>query len=322
MGHTWHCHLCLDTNAGSDTVLQVTALQTLPIVPWEMEFDWHLTNRCNFLCHYCHPQIRVVLNRKSLNEPASTPIAERFNDLGRTLLIHMSGGEPFMFPDFVGLCRLLQRRHYLSLNTNLSRSETVAEWVAEVDPSRVVRVAAALHIEERERIGASVEDFIANYRLLEDNGFPVSALYVLHPDTFHRAAADLERLTQGGVANVEAKVFKGVHQGRLYPDAYTPEERDLIHKLSGSYTHNDSYLSLSGTSPFLNIPCVAGARSFKISVTGDVSRCASVPTPLGNLYEGTFTPSANPEPCTAKRIKVLSQCKAYSFYDGVPQLWK
>ena len=43
-----------------------TSAMTQAAAPWEWEFDWHLTNRCNFFCEYCHPQIRCVLNRKHL----------------------------------------------------------------------------------------------------------------------------------------------------------------------------------------------------------------------------------------------------------------
>lgn len=49
---------------------------------WEWEFDWHLTNRCNFLCEYCHPQIRTALNRKHLKEPPADLVVRRFDESG------------------------------------------------------------------------------------------------------------------------------------------------------------------------------------------------------------------------------------------------
>src|SRR5262245_47773595 len=91
-----------------------TSAMTQASAPWEWEFDWHLTNRCNFFCEYCHPQIRYVLNRKNLDEPPPELVVRRFDDLGRVCLVHMSGGEPFMFPGFVPLCAGLARRHFIS----------------------------------------------------------------------------------------------------------------------------------------------------------------------------------------------------------------
>lgn len=106
--------------------------QTKP--PWDWEFDWHLTNRCNFFCEYCHPQIRYVLNRKHLDEPTPELVVRRFDELGKVCLVHMSGGEPFMFPGFVELCRGLAANHFISINTNLA-SDDVAEFAERVRPT-------------------------------------------------------------------------------------------------------------------------------------------------------------------------------------------
>ena len=86
-----------------------TSAMTQAPSPWDWEFDWHLTNRCNFYCEYCHPQIRYVLNRKHLSEPDPELVVRRFDELGRVCLVHMSGGEPFMFPGFVPLCQGLSK---------------------------------------------------------------------------------------------------------------------------------------------------------------------------------------------------------------------
>jgi hypothetical protein len=51
--------------------------------------------------------------------------------------------------------------------------------------------------------------------------------------------------------------------------------------------------------------------SFKVTVTGEVRRCASVPTGYGNLYDGTFRPAQESTGRPARRVLVLSQCLAY-----------
>src|SRR5690349_16237030 len=119
--------------------------------PWELEFDWHLTNRCNFFCEYCHPQIRFVLNRKHLNEPEPELVVRRSEEIGKTSLIHMSGGEPFMFPRFVDLCVGLTRSNYFSINSNLA-SEEVPEFADQVPAGRVAKIVAAIHMPERQRL--------------------------------------------------------------------------------------------------------------------------------------------------------------------------
>lgn len=280
--------------------------QTKP--PWDWEFDWHLTNRCNFFCEYCHPQIRYVLNRKHLDEPTPELVVQRFDELGKVCLVHMSGGEPFMFPGFVELCRGLAGNHFISINTNLA-SEDVAEFAERVPAGRVAKIVAAIHQPERELRGLELDAYARNYLILRRGGFDVTALYVLYPPLLNRLAADMDRLRELGVDHVRAKVFKGVYEGVRYPEGYTDEQKALVLANSGEYAFNRPYLD--GMLSFRGQPCTAGVTSFKVTVTGDVRRCASVPTGYGNLYDGTFRPADVNEPCPAKRVLVLSQCLSY-----------
>lgn len=281
---------------------------------WDLEFDWHLTNRCNFDCEYCHPQIKHVLNRKNLEEPDWQHVVQQFDQLGRTSLIHMSGGEPFMYPNFVDLCRELTRHHYISINTNLTHHD-LGRFMEEVDPKRVIKIAAAMHIQERERHNIDPTQFISDVEELGNRGFPVSALYIMYPPLFGRAEKDIMAMHRHESVDVQAKVFKGVYEGRRYPESYSSEEQQLIHQLSGSYKFNVPYLSRPLT--FQGQPCFAGATSFKVTVTGDVRRCASVATSYGNLYDGTFSPALSDAPCPARRILVMSQCASY-LTNGLP----
>jgi MoaA/NifB/PqqE/SkfB family radical SAM enzyme len=220
----------------------------------------------------------------------------------------MSGGEPFMFPGFVELCEGLTRRHHISINTNLASSD-VPEFAERVVPARVAKIVAAIHQPERELRGLELDSYAANYLVLRDAGFDVTALYVLYPPLLPRLAEDLYRLRELGVDHVRAKVFKGVYEGVRYPEGYTEEQKALILANSGEYVFNRPYLD--GLLSFRGQPCTAGVTSFKVTVTGDVRRCASVPTGYGNLYDGTFIPAAVSEPCPAKRVLVLSQCLSY-----------
>jgi MoaA/NifB/PqqE/SkfB family radical SAM enzyme len=281
---------------------------TQAAAPWQWEFDWHLTNRCNFFCEYCHPQIRFVLNRKHLNEPEPDLVVQRFNELDAVCLVHMSGGEPFMFPGFVPLCEGLTKHHFISINSNLA-SEDVPEFAKRVQPDRVAKIVAAIHQPERALRGLELDSYATNYLVMRRAGFDVTALYVLYPPLLPRLAKDLERLRELGVDHVRAKVFKGVYQDVRYPEGYNDEQKSLILANSGEYVFNRPYLD--GMLSFRGQACTAGVTSFKVTVTGDVRRCASVATQYGNLYDGTFNPAHINEPCPARRVLVLSQCLSY-----------
>ena len=285
-----------------------TSAMTQAPSPWDWEFDWHLTNRCNFYCEYCHPQIRYVLNRKHLSEPDPELVVRRFDALGKVCLVHMSGGEPFMFPGFVALCEGLTRRHFISINTNLA-SQDVEEFARQVPADRVAKIVAAIHMPERELRGLELDAYARNYLVLRHAGFDVTALYVLYPPLLPRLADDLDRLRSLGVDHLRAKVFKGVHEGTRYPEGYSDEQKALILANSGEYVFNRPYLD--GLLSFQGQACTAGVSSFKVTVTGQVRRCASVPTSYGNLYDGTFQPARAAAACPARRVLVLSQCLSY-----------
>lgn len=272
----------------------------------ELEFDWHLTNRCNFDCTYCHPQIKRVLNRQHLDEPHYSLVAKRFNDTGKICGIHMSGGEPFMFPDFLALCRELTKKHYISINTNLSHHALVKSFSEEINPNRVILIAAALHITEREKHESGMDKFIDFFLLLQEKGFPATVYYVLYPPLLQRFVADLLRMEKAGIHSISPKTFKGVYKRKRYPEGYSAKEKELIRQYRRDYTFMENYLE--GQMCFRGQLCNAGYSFFKVNVTGRVQRCATVKGNCGNLYTGTFKPMPNPCPCPAKRVLAISQC--------------
>lgn len=273
----------------------------------ELAVDWHLTNRCNFGCDYCHPQIKYVLNTRDLDEPEPAAVARAFDGLGLRCGILMSGGEPFSFPGFVDLCRRLTQRHQIAINTNLSNSAEIERFCEEVEPSKVARILAATHVVERERLGVSIDNFAANFRTLRAAGFPVQAAYVLHPEVLPRAEMDFALLRSSGVADLVGKVFKGVWDGRRFPAGYNYEERIVVDRLIEGYAIGPAYLEKRWN--FTGLLCSSGVQSVKIDIRGNVQRCVSSPLPkLGNLFDGTFVPSAHPAPCAVRQVLVLSEC--------------
>src|SRR5664279_2735400 len=103
-------------------------------VQFDIEADWTLSLFCNYKCDYC-------FFRSSTQPPFAGRVSteehlEFFNSTGRVWLLHLTGGEPFLYPDFVQLCKALVSRHFICINSNLSSSR-VPVFAAEVDPSRV-----------------------------------------------------------------------------------------------------------------------------------------------------------------------------------------
>ncbi|VVB84497.1 Coenzyme PQQ synthesis protein E [uncultured archaeon] len=84
-----------------------------------MEYDvlanWEINKLCNFRCKYCFNPDEIKQNPEFRGHEL-TKIIDGFNNLGPVFLIHMSGGEPFLHPDFVELCTGLTKKHCISIN--------------------------------------------------------------------------------------------------------------------------------------------------------------------------------------------------------------
>ena len=125
-----------------------------------IEFDWMLTDECNFKCDYCHPNIAVHKNEPPKHGKTSDQIADAFLDIGRKFHLTMSGGEPLLFPNFSEFCKkITDSGNLISMNTNLSIRDEVKKFSEIVDPTKVGSINAALHKTERDRQGLSFDDF-------------------------------------------------------------------------------------------------------------------------------------------------------------------
>lgn len=278
---------------------------------YEMEADWLLLKTCNFRCAYCGWGPEVLGSKLTVHAPPQQWL-EGFRATGKTWLLHITGGEPSLYPGFVDLCRTLGQEHYLSINTNLSNA-SILDFAERMDPARVHYVNAAVHSDERRRKGSSAV-FTKHVRALKEKGFTVLASVVMSTamvKAFPELAAEFE--AQGII--LLPKAMRGMVEGKAYPAAYTPEERVLIRE----------YLSLATPKYAVEIErmgepatidmfadarfveqlqdyrgrvCGAGYNFVSIEPEGLVVRCGSGQT-LGNILKQTVKLRRAPSPCDA-----------------------
>lgn len=123
-----------------------------------------------------------------------------------------------------------------------------------------------------------------------------------------RFITDSRILKEAGIKLVAAKIFKGVYNGKMYPENYSEKEREKIASFKDDYKFTTSYLS--DDTHFEGRLCNAGKNFFKVEVDGNVRRCASCPGDMGNLYEGTFKLNELATPCSARKALCISQCNS------------
>ncbi len=248
---------------------------------------WNMTRQCNYRCEYCYyphvpPPVRHSLDREAL--------LRFLDDSAERWLVGMTGGEPFLYPDFIGLCQDVTRRHMISVDTNLSLPRLVRDFAERLDPARVQELYISLHIQERERTGG-VGSFIESMHLLRERGFNLIVNYVLHPDLVRRFEQDKSYFA-GQDIELRPRPFKGVHQGRRFPESYCREGQRLLalHPGAGAkMVYN-----------FYGVPCNGGRTFIRMEPDGTVYRCSGEKTVLGNIERGIRLHD-EPQPCRTTR---------------------
>jgi len=274
-------------------------------VEYDIAADWRINWFCNFRCKYCFISTRYKQNPEYMGHNIEK-IIEAFNRTGFVWLIHMSGGEPFFQPQFVELCKELTKKHYISIDTNLSPKKVVYDFADQIDPSRIVFVNCSLHIEERGRLNL-VKEFIANYHYLKRYGFKATVNQVLYPPVLKRFDEVFEYLKENGII-LRPLTFMGYYKFWRYPASYTEEERKRILKYFEICEEFRATRAIPipdrkfiyGDLSFKGSLCKAGKKFVAIYYDGDIMRCQSESFKIGNIFEGELNLFEEPRPCNVE----------------------
>jgi hypothetical protein len=255
-----------------------------------------MNTSCNYRCSYCTQRFLDDRGRWARDVPR---FIEAFAALPGEWEIKLSGGEPFVHPDFVALVASLARRGLrISVVTNFPASRPALLAFLDAAGDRLGVLSASLHLEYVAQEGESgkpdsVADFIARCRLVRARLPAGASLCVTSVAT--RAALPLLPALRARFAG-EGITFK------VQPEkqdreviAYSAEERALVlalggHNLTGAIAHD-----------FCGRPCWAGARYFIADDRGTCFRCYPArrqrQESLGNLLDGSFRLNQGPLPC-------------------------
>ena len=279
--------------------------------------DWNLNTSCNFNCLYCCIDTR---QRNIHGSNDIQKIVSSFNSFGKIWLIHMSGGEPFLHPYFINLCKGLTDKNFISINTNLS-SNLVYDFCQAIDPARVSFVHCSLHISEREKKGL-VDDFIEKVKLLDNSGFKVYVTQVMVPPIIQRFHEIFAFFKRKGIL-IRPKNLKHRYRFQEYPQSYTKEEKEIILHFIDLIAEEDRHSGISlghidpdidrlwidGYASFRGLPCAAGKEFVFINVEGNIRRCNSDQKILGNIHLGRMELFEVDMPCRTK----ICICPYYGF---------
>jgi MoaA/NifB/PqqE/SkfB family radical SAM enzyme len=299
---------------------------------YDIEADWHLLNSCNYRCSYCFFPPDMLGSKL---QTFATPQQWRngFDAAGVTWLLHITGGEPSLYPDFVELCEELVARHFISFNSNLTHPR-LESFAARIDPARVNFINAGLHLEERERRSGHGA-FLRHADMLRRAGFLVLVSVVATPPALARFDEAIGLLRPIDLFPIP-KLFRGVWNGATYPRAYSSLDKSRFRELSRQARNfygadvvrmaeppsidmlNDD-LFVEGLPIYKGLMCEAGARFVHILPNGDVFRCGGRDL-QGNLLAGTFVRRTSRAPCSSEHCYYFCNKYAERSATGAPDL--
>ena len=267
-------------------------LHTFDLKQYSYRINWEITQQCNFSCAYCSNYVTVnKVTPPKVYTPAE--IASFFEQTGKQWLILITGGEPFLYPDFVDVCKELSTHHFLQITTNLSSSE-LYRFGDSIPPDKVFNISASYHHyyrnDEHEK-----KEFIRKCHYLLERNFKLIANLVAYPPLLDTIENDIALL---GSEGIDTMVFgyRGIYNNKQYPYAYQENELALIKK----YAIDETELKIATNElNFYGHYCEAGSRYFSLDQDGDIGRCFTLPKKIGDFFDGGIPDGEKLRPCLA-----------------------
>lgn len=262
---------------------------------YDVEADWVLLSACNFRCSYCFfPVSTLSAKIKTYATPAQW--RDIFRETGKTWLLHITGGEPSLYPNFVELCDQLSQDHYLSINSNLTYPDIKA-FTQKINPERIHFINASVHYEMRSKRD-SLKVFSEKVQLLQNARFNVLVSLVMTPYVLRNFPRIYQELEANGLHPIP-KVIRGKNDGKNFPESYSSGEKHLIRhyilqaeKEYGEVIKNmmeqpsinmfSDHQFLEGIKDYRGRMCSAGFKFVVIAPNGTIIRCGSSDV-FGNL---------------------------------------
>ncbi len=270
-----------------------------------VSFNWDILLMCNYRCPYCwfYDKWAEVKSRNRIFTvkeliDAWSNIYARYG----TVKVSITGGEPFLYPDFTEFIKELSQMHKVEIITNLSTD--IRQFVKVIN-SENVSANPSFH-----PLFADFDKFIERALLLKETGLLRCVSYVAWPPQVSRIGYYTEQFLRYGLS-ISIQSFFGEYKGLRYPDAYTEADKQIILPQIGN----------RGGEPFQTEPlktrgrlCAAGQKYGVIHPDGTVLRCggmnpAEAVSNVGNLFEEGFRLFDGPSPCTFE----ICPCNEWAF---------
>lgn len=223
------------------------------------------------------------------NEQKYLNIIDRFSQLPFRMDVRIGvGGETFINKTVVeGARRLSNHENTIAVNliSNLSFSFAQYQKIFRgFDLSRVAMVCS-FHPTEIKDVQRWIETAVEVNKIVD-----LAIVLVAWPPLMKTLKENKKRLEDVGL-EVFVQAFHGWDEEQKYPETYSEEDRALLREVFYSQHDFDHMVELKQPGD-----CYAGVDYVYVDINGNVSRCGTYKTPIGNLF-GELRLLDRPAPC-------------------------
>jgi lysophospholipase L1-like esterase len=248
--------------------------------------------KCNYRCPYCYyiglhnPEDRFT----GYIEQWKERFKEAFGN--KDLIFYLAFGEPTIGEEFPNIIKMIEAEPKWQLRITSNVSENL-ELLAQSKLAKEKRlfINASFHPVE-----IALEKFIENISYLRDAGIEICVVHVAYPAYLHRLQSDIETFSKHGFV-VHLRRFQGEYKQKMYPWAYTDEEKRFIAKYMDDYSIKYMLNQQLNTGDLV----FSGFDFFIIDNAGNVGYDSNAFAPytknrvvFGNIHTGNFKPSVAP----------------------------
>lgn len=290
---------------------------------YELQVSINLLEECNYNCAYCYVPYRCekykpikdrlykikekfknsLLRRKKLIQLDNDKIFFNIQKLNKKTFISLDGGEPFLFPKFIDLCKLLTKKYDIQIFTNLSQ-KSIYRFANEINPDKIFLIICSFHIAEIEKYN-SINDFIEKVKYLKNKNFPTLVTSVMYPPFFKKFLY-YHKLFKLYNLNLIPRIFEGVYKSKIYPQSYTCSQKNLIYKFIKYNPKISHWNTWFGDNNFKGNKCFAGKSKITIHNDGTVYRCYGDKKYLGHISKGNIQLFKSAKECKSNKCSCPS----------------
>lgn len=270
----------------------------------EVELEWLIHYKCNYRCPYCFFDgmwEEIEPRNQYLPLEKWFKVWYRIFEKYEKVRILITGGEPLIYLDFIELVEELSKYCAIGFDTNLSCSVMKLRDFVKKVVAENIDCGLSFH-----PLFAEYDSFLNKALFLKENGYNVRVYYVTYPPQLGRLKYFQHKFVKKGL-NFVPQPFRGRYNGKIYPEAYTEEEKALIYNITEDLDVEfrkkiNKQMDQVKSEGRL---CRAGQVYARVDTDGTVYRCGcdatgSANKPIGNFFDANFELLDKPTPCEEK----------------------